>query len=112
VTGNPDALTPAEEAFLDAHSGTHPLPASEVDRIVAAGRDAAQEARYPDVPHLAEIIAALPEGMRDPFSVSRWTDGTTLDHLGGEIGVREWLEAGNDPGPVIRLARQGQSYEG
>lgn len=106
MTGNPDALTPAEEAFLDAHSGTHPLPADEVDRIIAAGRTAAAAAEYPDVPHLASILAALPPRMQDPLSVSRFINSAEVAYLGGVVGVRELLEAGHSPEPVLRLARQ------
>ena len=74
--------------------------------MVAAGRNAFREARFPDVPHLAEIIAALPVGHKDALSVSRFIENAMIDYLGGEVGVREYLEAGLDPEPVLALARQ------
>ena len=102
-----ERLTREEVEFLDAHSGTTPLPLDEVAKIAEAGRKAYREARYPDdVPHLAELIAALPPGHKDALSVSRFIENAMIDYLGGEVGVRQYLEAGLDPEPVLVLARQ------
>lgn len=109
MTGGGEPLTHAEEAFLDAHSGTTPLTPEAMARVVAAGRAAraaAEEAGLPGVPHIEAIVDAFPSNHRDALSVSRWIDSATIDHMGGEVGVREWLEAGHDPEPVIALARR------
>lgn len=113
MTGEP--LTPAEEAFLDDHSGTTPLSPEQMARVVEAGRaafQAAEGAGLPTVPHIEAIVAALPPERRDALSVSRWIESATIDHLGGEVGAREWLEAGHDPRPVIALARGAHIWGG
>lgn len=109
MTGEP--LTPEELEFVDRYSGATPLPADEMEQIIEAGRLAARDARIPvDVPHIWAIVAAFPPDSRNPLSVSRFIENATIDYLGGEVGVREYLEAGLDPEPVLALAREADQW--
>ena len=112
MTGEP--LTPEEVEFLDKYSGTTPLPADEVEQILAAGRALIAAAQYPDVPHIDEIIAAFPsEHLRLPFEVAAFIENGTIDHPENDdevIGVREWLESGGAPEPVLEIVRYADQW--
>ena len=63
----------------------------------------------PDLPHIEAIREALP-GPDDEYEairVTRFLDNAQVTDPdgGGEMTVREWLEMGRDPSPVIALAR-------
>jgi hypothetical protein len=104
-----ERLTEAEQDFLDAHSGT-------VDRP-GAYEEAVERSEYllastviPDVPHIEEVIAALAGAGQstDPVSVSGFVEYGRIEVPGTDetYTVREWLEQGRDPGPVLLLADQ------
>ena len=110
-----DGLTADEEAVLERWSGTSRLPSAEVDGLVAKSRAAsatAEAAGYPDVPHVEAVVAAFPAQHRDVFSVTRFVEHATIDHpaLNCEVGVREYLESGADPEPVLVLARAADQW--
>jgi hypothetical protein len=112
----PERLDKREERVLARWSGTEDLPSTEVAEIVESGRRASLEAEsagYPDIPHLEQIVSALPSRQRNPFFVGRFLENATITHptLLCEVGVSEYLRSGaDDLEPILVLARQADHW--
>jgi hypothetical protein len=107
-----ERLTKAEREFLDAHSGTVDRPGTYEEAVARAAYLRATTV-MPDVPHIAEVLAALAaaDQSTDPVSVTGFVEYGRVEVPGTDetYTVREWLEQGRDPGPVLLLADQ-QKY--
>jgi hypothetical protein len=104
-----ERLTEAEQDFLDAHSGTVDRPGA-YEEAVARSECLKATAVIPDVPHIEEVVAALAAAGQstDAVSVSGFVEYGRVEVPGTDetYTVREWLEQGRDPGPVLLLADQ------
>jgi hypothetical protein len=107
-----ERLTEAEREFLDAHSGTVDRPGAYEEAVARAAYLRATTV-MPDVPHIAEVLAALAaaDQSTDPVSVTGFVEYGRVEVPGTNetYTVREWLDQGRDPGPVLLLADQ-QKY--
>jgi len=65
-----------------------------------------EEGRF--LPHLGEVVAAIPEGLH-PLAVYRWFTSPAPDlhddHLDRDLSPREWLLIGHSPEEVVHIAR-------
>ena len=88
-----------------AHLGTPQGP-----RVGTQSKSAAAigDARIPDVPHVREIIVAMPENEWQPIMVAAFLDNATIEHpaLGYEVTSRWWLanRLWRSPAQVIEFA--------
>src|SRR5690625_1466673 len=57
------------------------------------------------IPHLKDVLAALPDEYT-PLDVKAFFDNATIDSptTGEPVPIREWLDSGHQPSPVIALA--------
>lgn len=107
---SPDAsLSQYERTFLDAFSGTSDRPEPLNQALLRQARLRAT-ALMPNVPHIEELLAVLAAAGQniEPIAVKAFLDHGVIEVPGTDesYNVREWLESGQSPEPVLQLANQ------
>lgn len=110
-------LSEAEVAFLDAHRGIrrNPEALAAARTISSADRPAEVEAWCQRlatvVPHLDEVLSALPDWYT-PMDRQGFVLNAQVDDPNGEdiVGLVKWLVGGYDPAVAVALAN-AQRYD-